>query len=65
MGQAGHAVLFGYPLQGQRQQLLVIGRQVGELECWSNFILSRSDFVVTCLDRDAQFERFPLNFQHE
>src|SRR6185436_10101221 len=45
--EARHAVLLSHAAERDHDQLLVIVGQVGRLEHRSNFVLSRSHFVVT------------------
>ena len=63
--QALHAVLLGDLLQGDHQQLLVVGGDVGALEHRRDLELAGRDLVVAGLGRDAELEQLALGLEHE
>jgi hypothetical protein len=62
-GSAGHGAR--PPSAGFHHQHLVIGGDVGTLKDRGNFVLTRGHFVVTCLDRHAEFVQPRLGLAHE
>ena len=62
--QAGQAVLLGHALQGDHDDLLVVGRHVGVLVHRGQLVLAGGHFVVAGLHRHAQLEQLALRVQH-
>ena len=62
--QADHAVVAGYALQRDHDQLLVVTGHVGVLEDRSDLVLAGGHLVVARLDRNAEAVELFLGFDH-
>ena len=57
-------VAAGHALHGFHDEHVVVGGDVGVLEDRRDFVLRRGDFVVPCLDGNAELVELKLGFHH-